>query len=85
MSSSSLQGNCKKQIFILGRQCKLTALEQQNGNLSEIEVDEVTSFVRDVGSKVSSNDAMPCGVVFFVKLFLYVCGNVLFREEKRER
>ena len=33
-------------------------------------------LVGDVGSEVTSDDAMPCGVVFLVKLFLDVRGNV---------
>lgn len=56
---------------------ELTALEQQNGNLSQVEVNEVASLVRYIRSKVSSNNAMPCWVVFFVKFLLNVCGNVL--------
>lgn len=58
-------------------QWKLTTLEQQNGNLSQVEVDEVACLVRYIRSKVSSDDTMPCWVVFFVEFLLNVCGNVL--------
>jgi len=56
----------------------LSTLEQKNCNLAEIEVNEVTSLVGHVASEISSNDAMPCGVILFVEFLLYECSNVLF-------
>ena len=48
--------------------------EQKDCNLTQIEVDEVLRFVRDVTAVAASNNYMPCGAVLFVKLLLYVCG-----------
>lgn len=59
------------------RRC-LTALEQQDGHLAQIEVDEVPSLVRHVGSEISAHYTMPGRVVLLVKLLLDVRGNVLF-------
>lgn len=56
---------------------ELAALEQKDGNLSQVEVDEVTRLVGHVRSEVAANNAMPCRVVLFVELLLDVCGNVL--------
>ena len=69
-------------IFILftppeGRH-DLTRLEEKNGYLSEIEVDEMLGFVCYIAAEVAAHDAMPCWVVLFVELFLDVCCNVLF-------
>ena len=55
----------------------LSRFEEEDGNLSEIEVDKVLSLVCHVRTKVTANDAMPCGVVLFVKLLLDVGSNVL--------
>lgn len=60
-----------------GGEVKLTALEQQNGNLSQVEVDEVTGLVRYIRSKVASDDAMPGWVILFVEFLFNVSGNVL--------
>jgi len=56
----------------------LTALEEQNGNLAQVEVDEVTCFVCHIRSKVASNDAMPSRIVLLVEFLFDVGGNVLF-------
>jgi len=52
--------------------------------LSKVEVDEMLRLVGDVASKVSSHNAMPGGVVFFVEFFLdegsYVLFNVVLLE-----
>lgn len=42
--------------------------EQQNGNLAQVEIDEVLGLVGHVAPEVSSHNAVPGGVVFFVKL-----------------
>lgn len=56
---------------------KLTALEQQDGYLAQVEVDEVARLVGHVRSEVAANDAMPGRVVLLVELFLDECGDVL--------
>ena len=45
--------------------------------MAEVEVDKMFRFVSYVRSEVSSNNAMPCGVVFLVELFLDVGGDIL--------
>jgi len=54
----------------------LARLEQQNGNLAKIKVDEMFCFVGDIGAKVSSNHSMPGGIVFLVKFFLNKGCNI---------
>lgn len=49
--------------------------------MSHVEVDEVFGFVSDIGSEVSTNNTMPGGVVFLVKLFLDVGGDILLDVE----
>jgi len=55
----------------------LTGLEEQNGDLAEVEIDEVLCFVCYVAAKVTTDDAMPGWIVFLVEFLLDVCGNVL--------
>ena len=55
----------------------LSGLEEKNGDLSEIEIDEVLGLVCDIGAEVAANDAMPRRVVLFVELLLDVGGDVL--------
>lgn len=55
----------------------LTALEQEDGHLSQVEVDEVPGLVGHVAPKIPSNNAVPGGVVLLVKLFLDECSNIL--------
>ena len=45
-----------------------SGLEEQNGNLAEVEVDKVLGLVCDVRAKVAANNAVPSGVVLLVKL-----------------
>jgi len=52
--------------------------------LTQVEVDKVLRLVRDVATEVTADDAMPCWVVFLVKLFLDVRGNILFDVELLE-
>ena len=47
----------------------LAALEQQDGDLSQVEVDKVFGLVRHIAPKVAPHDAVPGGIVLFVKLF----------------
>lgn len=62
-----------------GELCKknLTALEQENGDLPQVEVDKVTCLVRNIRAEVASDDTMPCWVILLVELLLDVCGDVL--------
>jgi len=55
----------------------LTGFEEQDGDLTQVEVDKVPGLVRDVGTKVPADDAMPSGVVLLVKLLLDVGSDVL--------
>jgi len=52
-------------------------LEEQDGDLAEVEVDEVLGLVGDVAAEVAADDAMPGGVVLFVELLLDEGGDVL--------
>lgn len=46
--------------------------------MSQIEIDEVLGLVGNVATEISSNNTMPCGIVFFVEFLLDVCSNVFF-------
>jgi len=56
---------------------KLAALEEEDGNLAQVEVDEVARLVGHVRPKVPADDAVPRRVVFFVEFFLNVSCNIL--------
>lgn len=43
-------------------------LEEQDGHLAQVEVNEVLRLVGDVAAEVPSDDAVPGGVVLLVKL-----------------
>lgn len=58
--------------------CCLAALKEQDGDLSQVEVDKMARLVRNVGAKVPADDAVPGGVVLLVELLLYIRGYVLF-------
>merc|ERR1712071_676586 len=55
----------------------LTRLEEEDGDLSKVEVDEMLGLVGDVRAEVSAGDAVPSWVVLLVELFLDERGNVL--------
>lgn len=59
----------------------LAALEEQDGNLPEVEVDEVACLVCHIRPKVAAHYAMPGRVVFFVEFFFNVSCNVLESEK----
>ena len=70
------------QSFVRGYfRVNLARFEEQNGHLSEVEVDEVLRLVGDVATKVSANNAVPSWVVFFVEFLLDKSGDVLFDVE----
>ena len=52
-------------------------LEEQDRDLSEVEVDEVLGLVRHIGAEVPADDAMPSRVVLLVELLLDVRGDIL--------
>jgi len=68
-------------IFVLqslfGQDLDLSGLEEEDGNLAEVEVDEVLGLVGDVGAEVAAHDAVPGGVVLLVELLLDEGGDVL--------
>ena len=41
--------------FLPRKRFHLTGLEQQNGNLSQVEVDEVLGLVRHIGTEVAAD------------------------------
>ncbi|WP_411024632.1 hypothetical protein, partial [Salmonella sp. s55962] len=61
--------------------CALTRLEEQDGYLSKVKVNEVFGFMGNVTSKIASNNAMPCGAVLFVKFLFDESSNILFNVE----
>ena len=56
---------------------RLTTLEEQDGDLSQVEIDEVLCLVGHVTSEVPSDDAVPGGVVLLVELLLDEGRDVL--------
>ena len=56
---------------------RLSGFEQQDGDLSQIEVNEMLGLVRDVRAEVAANDAVPRWVVLFIEFFLNIGSDVL--------
>lgn len=63
----------------------LARLEDQEGELSDVEVDEPLRLVRDVGPEVLADNDVPGWVVLLVELLLYVRSNVLLDVEALHR
>ncbi len=55
----------------------LTGLEEEDGDLAEVEIDEVLRFVRHVTAEVPADNGVPRRVVLFVELLLDVGSDVL--------
>ncbi len=52
-------------------------LEEKDGDMTQVEVDTMPGSMGHEGTKTFTNDAVPGRVVFFVKLFLDVGGDVI--------
>jgi hypothetical protein len=64
-------------FFYLKLILKSSGFEKKYGDLSHIKVNEVFGFVSDIGSKISSYNAVPSRVVLLVELFFNKGGNIL--------
>jgi hypothetical protein len=56
-------------------------LEEEHCDLPHVEVDEMFGLMRDVGSEVPADHAVPGGVVLLVELLLDVGGDILLDVE----
>lgn len=66
LATSASWSMLEKNVLLL--RCKTSArFEQEDGHLTQVEVDEVLRLVGDVAAEVSSHDAVPCRVVLLVK------------------
>jgi len=74
-----LTNNCSNQ----GSECS-AGLEEEDSNLTEVEVDEVLGLVGYIRAEVTADNAMPGGVVLFVEFLLDECGNILLNVELLE-
>merc|ERR1719183_1820000 len=54
-----------------------SGLEEEDGDLTKVEVDEVLGLVGDVGAEVTADNAVPGWVVLFVELLLDEGSDVL--------
>jgi hypothetical protein len=60
-------------------------LEEEDSDLTEVEIDEVLGLMGHVRTEVTAHDAMPGGVVLFVEFFLDESGDILLNVELLER
>lgn len=59
---------CMYGQLMLRQSAPSAGLEQQNGHLTQVEVNEMLGLMSHVAAKVSPNDAVPGRVIFLVKL-----------------
>lgn len=59
------------------RKISLSALKEKDGYLTEIEIDEMSCFVRHIATEITSYDTMPRRIVLLVELFLDKCRDIL--------
>uniref|UniRef100_A0A8C6MEV1 Dynein light chain n=1 Tax=Nothobranchius furzeri TaxID=105023 RepID=A0A8C6MEV1_NOTFU len=57
----------------------LAGLEQQNGHLTQVEVNKMLGLMSYVAAKVPPNDAVPCRVILLVKLLNIFLNVVLLQ------
>ena len=69
------------QAFAMARSA---GLEEEDSNLTEIEVDEMLGLVGNIGAEVTAHDAVPGGVVLLVEFLLDEGGDVLLDVELLE-
>uniref|UniRef100_A0A3Q3GPU4 Uncharacterized protein n=1 Tax=Labrus bergylta TaxID=56723 RepID=A0A3Q3GPU4_9LABR len=63
--------------ILLTQKCVLSAgLEQQNGHLTQVEVNEMLGLMSHIAAKVSSNDAVPGRVIFLCIYLFDVCCDI---------
>ena len=61
-----------------GRRIRRSAgFEEEDSNLTKVEVDEVLGLVGHIGAEVTADNAMPGGVVLLVEFLLDEGGDVL--------
>jgi hypothetical protein len=63
----------------------LTRLKEEDGDLTQIEIDKVLRFMSHKGAEVTANNTVPCRVVLLVELLLDVSSNVLLNACKNEQ
>jgi len=56
---------------------RLLRFKEQDGAVTQVEVDEMLRFMCDKAPKVSAHNAMPCCTLAAVELFFNVLSNVL--------
>lgn len=80
-SNINRNSDCKMEDDVCMQVERLLSLEEQNGAVAEVEVDEVLCLVGDEASEVAADNAMPGRALAFIKLWqrLARCvGGVVF-------